>query len=312
MIDSAAMPRTDAHRGSAGLKSGYLYLMQIAGNPLYKIGVSQRPMERLRNLRRNGWHGAQLLGAFHFARVYDEERRWHRYFKARRRLLYGASDGQTECFELGELSAFYFLLYNNIQTMARTDAMRGCAELTKTMNKKEVAELLNISTRLVERYASEGRLGEVTYVRGKTGKQAEYARAEVERLKAELETVDRALPANSADAGLVGPLATRQGERLLDLLSSIDNRLATQADNFSDLKEGHPLFELMKEFGHRRPQLSDLAHKLMLSLDEAAQLAGLSRGHLRAAITEGKLKGRIIGRGFKVKRADLDAYVKKL
>jgi len=30
------------------------------------------------------------------------------------------------------------------------------------------------------------------------------------------------------------------------------------------------------------------------------------------AIGEGKLKGRIIGRGFKIKRGDLDAYVKRL
>jgi excisionase family DNA binding protein len=45
---------------------------------------------------------------------------------------------------------------------------------------------------------------------------------------------------------------------------------------------------------------------------EAAQLSGLSRGHLREAIDAGKLKARIIGRGWRVKRDDLDAYVKKL
>jgi excisionase family DNA binding protein len=41
----------------------------------------------------------------------------------------------------------------------------------------------------------------------------------------------------------------------------------------------------------------------------AAQLSGLSHNHLREAIREGKLKGRIIGRGFKVKRSALDAQV---
>jgi len=59
------------------------------------------------------------------------------------------------------------------------------------------------------------------------------------------------------------------------------------------------------------PTLS-LADKLTLSLMEAAQLAGLSRNHLREAITEGKLKARIIGRGWRVKRSDLDAYVRRL
>ncbi len=55
-----------------------------------------------------------------------------------------------------------------------------------------------------------------------------------------------------------------------------------------------------------------LTDKLMLTLTEAALLAGLSRGHLRAAIGAGKLKAQIIGRGWRVKRPDLDRYVAKL
>jgi excisionase family DNA binding protein len=55
-----------------------------------------------------------------------------------------------------------------------------------------------------------------------------------------------------------------------------------------------------------------VADKLTLSLIEASQLSGLSRNHLRQAIEEKKLKARIIGRGWRVKRDDLDAYVKKL
>jgi excisionase family DNA binding protein len=58
--------------------------------------------------------------------------------------------------------------------------------------------------------------------------------------------------------------------------------------------------------------ITDLAHKLTLSLVEASQLSGLSRNHLREAIEDRKLKARIIGRGWRVKRDDLDAYVKKL
>jgi excisionase family DNA binding protein len=55
-----------------------------------------------------------------------------------------------------------------------------------------------------------------------------------------------------------------------------------------------------------------VADKLTLSLVEASQLSGLSRGHLREAIEAKKLKARIIGRGWRVKRDDLDLYVKKL
>jgi len=55
-----------------------------------------------------------------------------------------------------------------------------------------------------------------------------------------------------------------------------------------------------------------LTDKLTLTLTEATLLSGLSRGYLRQAIHAGKLKARIIGKGWRVKRADLDSYVKKL
>jgi excisionase family DNA binding protein len=55
-----------------------------------------------------------------------------------------------------------------------------------------------------------------------------------------------------------------------------------------------------------------VADKLLLKLDEASALTGLSRGILRQAIKDRKLKARIIGRGWRVKRDDLDVYVKKL
>lgn len=58
--------------------------------------------------------------------------------------------------------------------------------------------------------------------------------------------------------------------------------------------------------------ITDMAHKLMLSLPEAAALSGLSRRHLRQAMTDGQLKARKIGQGWRVKRADLEAYVEKL
>ena len=58
--------------------------------------------------------------------------------------------------------------------------------------------------------------------------------------------------------------------------------------------------------------LSDIAHKLMLTLPEAAALSNLSRNHLRQAIKTGTLKAQKIGRGWRIKRADLDAYVSAL
>jgi excisionase family DNA binding protein len=52
--------------------------------------------------------------------------------------------------------------------------------------------------------------------------------------------------------------------------------------------------------------------KLLLKLDEAALLTGLSKKILRNAIEEKKLKAQMIGKAFRIKRADLDAYIKNL
>jgi excisionase family DNA binding protein len=162
------------------------------------------------------------------------------------------------------------------------------------MNKKEAAEHLGISTRLVEKYAGDGRLGEVKYVRGRTGKQADYDPEAVARLKAELESPAYSLaptvPTNINAAGLVGIL-----ERIA---AALDNRPALTG---ADVASGND----------SKPSVA-VADKILLTLREASALTNLSPGHLRTAIDEGKLKAKIVGRGWKVKRADLDAYVEKL
>jgi excisionase family DNA binding protein len=61
-----------------------------------------------------------------------------------------------------------------------------------------------------------------------------------------------------------------------------------------------------------RVPIVDATHKLTLSLAEAAALSGLPRKHLRLAIKGGDLASRKIGRGWRVKRADLEAFVAKL
>ena len=61
-----------------------------------------------------------------------------------------------------------------------------------------------------------------------------------------------------------------------------------------------------------RVSVADASHKLMLSLPEAAALSGLSSRHLREAMKEGTLKSLRTGKGWRIKRANLDAYVEQL
>lgn len=159
------------------------------------------------------------------------------------------------------------------------------------MNKKEVAERLNVSTRLVEKYAAEGRLGEVKYVRGRTGKQAEFDEQAVEKLKEELESPAYPVTAlqapNRPDAGLIAP---QERERFIAALEA-----------FNVAKTSKPA-----------PTITDLTAKHFLTLEEASTLSGLSRDFLSKAIKARKLKAKIIGRGWKIKPADLKTYTDKL
>ncbi len=146
------------------------------------------------------------------------------------------------------------------------------------MNKKEAAEYLNVSTRIVEKYASENRLGEVTYVRGKTGKQAEYNHEAVENLKRILESPDTSLATRSPDARL--------------FVAQLVEALATREQ---------PRNEAIRT-----------SEKILLNLNDCRLLTGLSDANLRNAIKSEKLKAKIIGRGWKIKRQDLDEFVNNL
>jgi excisionase family DNA binding protein len=162
------------------------------------------------------------------------------------------------------------------------------------MNKKEVSEHLKISTRLVEKYASEGRLGEVKYVRGKTGKQADYDQEAVENLKSELESPDTALATKTPDARLFA----------VQLIETLTNREQAHIEAIRGL-----LAE-----GGEQPRSASIrvSEKLLLNINDCRLLTGLSDSILRDAIHDGKLKAKIIGRGFKVKRADLDEFINNL
>jgi hypothetical protein len=146
------------------------------------------------------------------------------------------------------------------------------------MNKKEASEFLGVSTRLVEKYASEGRLGEVSYVRGKTGKRAEYSREAVESLKTILESPDTAIATKTPDARL--------------FVAS--------------------LVEAMASGEKVRSASVRVSEKLLLNVNDCRLLTGLSEQNLRDAIHDEKLTAKIIGRGYKVKRQDLDLFIESL
>jgi excisionase family DNA binding protein len=174
------------------------------------------------------------------------------------------------------------------------------------MNKIEASQLLGIGVRSLERHTSEGRVA-AQKVKGKTGPTLDYDRAELERFKAELEApppVPQA-PPSAAMARLPQQDATVRRKSDLTALQgafggTMNKEAAMQFAAVLDAVEAH-----------RSPRAT-LADKLLLTLTEAQALTGLSRGVLRAAIESGELKARQIGRAWRIKRPDLESYIKKL
>jgi excisionase family DNA binding protein len=161
------------------------------------------------------------------------------------------------------------------------------------MNKKQAAEFLGITPRTLERHMSAGRIA-YEMRRGKTGEEAYFDPASVERFRA-----DHLAP--------VIPGKVEEPSQALATTSPVAMvRQGTTSQN------GQQFAAMIAAAIHSAPAPVPVADKLTLSLVEASQLSGLSRNHLRAAIEDKKLKARIIGRGWKVKRGDLDLYVRKL
>jgi excisionase family DNA binding protein len=153
------------------------------------------------------------------------------------------------------------------------------------VNKKEVSKFLGVSVRRVEQFDHDERLGAKTYVKGKTGKEAHWEEEAVERLKVELNSTDK------PDTGLQ---TLRSHDARLFAVSLVE---AMQNHNEPKQKAGRDV---------------EIADKPLLKLDEAAALTGLSRQILRKAIDSEELKGKIIGRAYRIKRDDLDVFVKNL
>lgn len=166
--------------------------------------------------------------------------------------------------------------------------------------KSEAAHFLGRTERAVERYKAEGKLSARTEKRkGSDGKMREvllFDEGELQRLKDEINN-----PTKPARPLVIRESAPGTAEPSGDLLTHLARLLSGQLPPLS-LTEG----------SKRQRRAVPVESKLTLKLDEAAELAGLSANYLRGAIRGGQLKAEKRGRGWNIKRADLDAFVKKL
>ncbi len=151
------------------------------------------------------------------------------------------------------------------------------------MNKTEAAKYLNIGVRSLERYTSDKRITPAR-VKVKTGFALDYAPEDLDRLKAELEADEAAPPTVAASPATALATVPRTSRAIVATGTQSTLRRAVVSPEW----------------------------KLLLTLDEAQALTGLSRSTLRGAIDEGGLKAAQIGRAWRIRRGDLEKYLAKL
>jgi excisionase family DNA binding protein len=151
------------------------------------------------------------------------------------------------------------------------------------LTKQEAAKELGCKPRTLELYTQQGKLS-VTYARGQRGRVAQYDETEVAALKSELDSATH----RPAVALQVQPanIAASIAESLIRVLP-----LASQATN--------------------RPAVA-ITDKLALTLEEASELSGIPKAQLRRDIQGKKLKAIHTGAGYRIRRADLENYLKRL
>jgi excisionase family DNA binding protein len=199
------------------------------------------------------------------------------------------------------------------------------------MNREQAANKLNISLRSLQRAVAvekkkkkkaggECRLN-VVYKRGKSGKrEAVFDAREVAAYKRDRDQpIEYEQPPEPPESAALMPVAVIDVPTIGE---SPTTREAPATGKDSRQTQLVALVTAVREIvqatpaqlppAHTEVSLSDLAVKPLLKLDEAARLTGLSRAILRDAIKAESLKAKLVGRAWRIKRSDLDAYIKTL
>jgi excisionase family DNA binding protein len=150
------------------------------------------------------------------------------------------------------------------------------------MNKTQASKELKISVRSLQRLVQNGVLT-IVYQRGKSGKQeAVFDAEQIAKYK-----LERDKPTDK----LVKPIYDK-------------NQLARNATL--------EFWDVFKNALTSQKSVVPIADKILLTVKDCRLLTGLSEKTIRDAIRENRLKAQDIGRGFKVKRTDLNDFIDKL
>lgn len=200
-------------------------------------------------------------------------------------------------------------------------------------NKKEAAAYLGISTRQLENYARQGRLS-VRKEKGKTGDIAIFNDGELRHLKIELdakrgliqgavvreptngETAEPQANGDTPESSEVVRAFASQLSRLTpqEFIAQLAAAILRQSEQRQIAQASPEQLEPTEQPKKKRSEtpISDLAAKPLLTRAEAQRYTGMSRELLHEAVTSGKVKEVKLGRAYRMKKAELDNYIKRL
>lgn len=166
--------------------------------------------------------------------------------------------------------------------MSRPEA---APDLSTWPTKQETAKILNVSTKTVEKFATDGKLQQAK--RPQTGKPAVnvYHPGDIERLRQERQPPAYVVPANGA--------------------ASEASQKTSHTSEALALSGGHALIRALAD-GLREHFESRSEPRLFLSIKEAAAFSNLPQTLIQKWIREGKLQALKTGRGWRIRRKDLE------
>jgi hypothetical protein len=159
------------------------------------------------------------------------------------------------------------------------------------MRKFDAAKFLDISEKTLERLVKNGEISS-RLEKGKTRDVVIFDEAELKLFKERRESAKHR-PAFSPVQNSISLIATKA--------DSIDRQ--TQTLEF---------LEVLRSAVTSQKPIVPIADKILLTVNECRALSGLSEKRIIEAIKTGKLKGQFIGKGWKIKRGDLNEYVGNL
>jgi excisionase family DNA binding protein len=184
------------------------------------------------------------------------------------------------------------------------------------LDKRQAAEYLGVTTRTLERHAKEGKLS-VRYENSQFGEVALFDPEELEAFKEGKQTT-RIKPAVEPERS--DQLTPKPQNQIVRTLQT-QLELANPQQPETTFGIGALIAPLGALFGNltraidnhgSRVTTTELRSKLLLTLDEAQTITGLSREILQDAIKNGELPSKIMGKSYRIKQKDLERYIDEL